>query len=162
MISEMERLILKADVVASKVTPTKATIIARKKGLGAFSAGFRYGSKAVATKTATLTTTIGKAGKTPGKTLPLDKVVRVAERPESTLAPTPTGLLSTAMLLWGNAGIETDPADSETTKESVSAACSDNTSVDDLFDSATAFEIEDPGKMYLKKESSLVHKMYMK
>jgi trimeric autotransporter adhesin len=170
MISEMERLILKADVVASEVTPTKGKILARKKGFGVPPGGFAFGSKTDASRIATSITANGKTGKSPIKTPHIEKSSNIkpepAPEPTSTPLPSPSpspmGLLSAAARLWEIAGTDTEPADSETTKESVSAACSDNTSVDDFFDSTTTLDSEDPAKMTLKKESSLVHKLYMK
>ena len=168
MISEMERLILKADVVASEVTPTKGKILARKKGFGVPPGGFAFGSKTDASRIATSITANGKTGKSPIKTPHIEKSVNIKPEPapEPTSSPLPSpspmGLLSAAARLWEIAGTDTEPADSETTKESVSAACSDNTSVDDFFDSTTTLDSEDPAKMTLKKESSLVHKLYMK
>jgi hypothetical protein len=175
MISEMERLILKADIVGDSPEPKKP-LNNKKSYVQSPPSNMAFGSRidpsstkisSLASSTSSMNngrkppisgnpnrfSTGGTGGNTPARGV--RSVVRT---------PTPeTSAISNA---WrDNMNMSTEPAadrDSETTKESISAGCSDNTSIDDYFDGTTNTDLGDEsGKNTPGGRDSFLHNQYM-
>ena len=158
MISEMERLILKADVAGAELPANKAKSLTRKKSVGpplppTSPAPRGTASSRMSSPTAGVVRSIRGSSKS-GSPAPLDKGTKKID-PYAKSS-------SSAVSVWkATAALDQEPADSETTKEST--AQSDSTSVDDFFDgTANSDNGDDTSKSTLHRGSSFLHNLYMK
>lgn len=174
MISEMERLILKADVVGDS-PESKKPLISKKTYGQSPPSNMAFGSKVEPSTTKISSLSSSTSSMNNGRKPPISSNMNRLSTGGTPTARTSTGkpVLKSPMSetsaitnAWReNMNMSTEPTadrDSETTKESISAGCSDNTSIDDYFDGTTNTDLGDEnGKNTPLGRDSFLHNQYM-
>lgn len=159
MISEMERLILKADIVGAELPDNAAKPLPRKKSIGpplapSSPAPRRSPTERMSSPTGSAARSVKGSNKMGSP--PPDKILKGARK-----GSTPKSTSSAASAWKASASLDQEPAGSETTKEST--ALSDSTSIDDFFDAtANSDNGDDASKSTVNGGSSFHHNLYMK